>query len=150
MAADPAPLLSVGLCSSGWLDRALPVLLEAAAQASLDGDALLHMDVRSDNLCLRGDRALLLDWNLAAAGNPDVDVAFWLPSLHAGGGPPPEDVATVPPALAAFVAGFFACRAGLPDIPVAPRVRHVQRVQLAPALPWAARLLDLPAPERAR
>jgi hypothetical protein len=48
--------------------------------------------------------------------------------------------------MAALVSGFFAARAGLPVIPQAPRVREVQRVQLAAALPWAARVLDLPPP----
>jgi len=41
-------------------------------------------------------------------------------------------------------AGFFAARAGLPEISDAPQVRTVQRQQLETALPWAARALDLP------
>lgn len=146
VAADPAPLLSLGLCSPAWLDRALPSLLAAAAPDLLHGDAVVHLDVRSDNLCFRGDRALLVDWNHAAVGNPQVDLAFWLPSLRAEGGPEPEQVAEVAPGLVALVAGFFAARAGLPVIPQAPRVRTVQRTQLAVALPWAARTLDLPPP----
>jgi thiamine kinase-like enzyme len=51
---------------------------------------LLHFDVRSDNLCFRDGRALLIDWNLACIGNPVVDVAAWLPSLHAEGVRPPS------------------------------------------------------------
>jgi hypothetical protein len=50
------------------------------------------------------------------------------------------------PEVAAWVAGFFAARAGLPVIPDAPRVRVVQRQQLETALPWAARALGLPPP----
>lgn len=146
VAAEPAPLLSLGLCSPDWLDRALPSLLAAAAPDLLDGDAVVHLDVRSDNVCFRGERALLVDWNLAAVGNPEFDLAFWLPSLRAEGGPEPEQVATVTPGIVAVVAGFFAARAGLPMIPHAPRVRAVQRSQLTVALPWAARALGLPAP----
>jgi hypothetical protein len=74
VAADPAPLLSTGLCSRDWLDFALPALREAAAGCDLGGDALVHFDVRSDNLCFHGGRVLLVDWNLACVGNPLVDV----------------------------------------------------------------------------
>jgi hypothetical protein len=146
VAADPAPLLSLGLCSPDWLDRALPSLLAAAAPDLLDGDAVVHLDVRSDNVCFRRGRALLVDWNLAAVGNPEFDLAFWLPSLRAEGGPEPEQVAHVAPGIVALVAGFFAARAGLPVIPHAPRVRAVQRTQLAVALPWAARAIGLSRP----
>ncbi|MFJ4716858.1 phosphotransferase family protein [Streptomyces sp. NPDC088785] len=146
VARAPEPFLALGMCSSAWLSRALPTLLSVGDPAALAGDALLHLDVRSDNLFFRGDRAVLVDWNLAAYGNPAMDVAFWLPSLHMEGGPEPEKVREVEPALVALVAGFFAGRAGLPHIPVAPQVRDVQRRQLEVALPWAARVLDLPAP----
>ncbi|MEZ4240454.1 MAG: phosphotransferase [Myxococcota bacterium] len=86
------------------------------------GDALLHLDVRSDNLCLLPDRVVLVDWNHAVRGNPAVDLAFWAPSLRLEGGPAPEALVG-DPSLAALVAGFFAAHAGLPEIPHAPRVR---------------------------
>ena len=73
-----------------------------------------------------------------------LDVAFWLPSLEFEGGPPPEDVAPPAGVFASLIAGFFASRAGLPDIPDAPFVRRVQREQLSTALPWAVRALGLP------
>jgi hypothetical protein len=47
------------------------------------------------------------------------------------------------PEIAAWLAGFFAARAGLPIIPDAPLVRRVQREQLSTALPWAQRALGL-------
>ena len=146
VARGPEPLLSLGMCSPQWLERALPVLLDTADPSLLNGDSLLHLDVRSDNLCFRNGRAVLFDWNYAAIANSEFDIAFWLPSLAAEGGPVPEKVATITPGIAALVAGFFACRAGLPVIPQAPFVRDVQQRQLAVALPWAARVLDLPAP----
>jgi len=49
------------------------------------------------------------------------------------------------PEVAAWVSGFFAARAGLPDIPDAPSARRVQREQLSTALPWAQRALHLGA-----
>lgn len=146
VAADPVPLLSLRFCSPDWLDQALPSLLVAETPDLLDGDAVVHLDVRSDNVCFRGARALLVDWNLAAVGNPELDLAFWLPSLRAEGGPEPEQIANITPGIVALVAGFFAARAGLPTIPHALRVRAVQRTQLAVALPWAARALGLPPP----
>ena len=150
VARDPAPFLGVRLCSPAWLDEALPVLLAASPDRLLDGAALLHFDVRSDNLCIRDGRALLVDWNLACVGNPAVDVAFWLPSLALELGPSLEQVARERPGvdvLAAHVAGFFAARAGLPPPPGAPSVRAFQLAQLEVALPWAIRTLGLPRPE---
>jgi hypothetical protein len=73
-----------------------------------------------------------------------IDLAFWLPSLHAEGGPPPEASLPDAPEWAAMVSGFFAARAGLPLIPSAPQVREVQLFQLRTALPWAVRALGLP------
>ena len=146
VAADPAPFLSLGLVSAAWLRAALPVLIDAAGSVDLSGDALVHGDLRSDNLCLAGEQVILVDWNNASIGSPDLDIAFWLASLSAEGGGEPEDILPRAPALAALVSGFFAARAGLPIIPVAPRVRHIQQVQLRAALPWAIRALRLPLP----
>jgi len=145
--ADPTAFLSLGLCEADWLERAGPVLCAAAMEAPLSGHGLLHGDVRSDNICFRRGSPMLIDWNLARVGNPAFDIAFWLPSLAAENGPAPDEVVPDCPAgLAAYVSGFFASRAGEPEIPHAPLVRRIQRRQLETALPWAARVLDLPAP----
>ena len=147
VAADPAGFLSLGFATRGWLDRALPALCEAEKAAKLDGTALLHCDVRSDNLCFDGDRAVLIDWNWACTGNARADIAFWAPSLHAEGGPRPEEVAGREPELAALAAGYFGWNAGQPPGERPPRVREIQRFQLTAALPWAARALGLPPPD---
>lgn len=145
VAEDSAPLLSTGLVSVGWLERALPVLLAAGDPSVIDGEELCHFDVRSDNLCFRADgSAVLVDWNLAEVGNARLDVAFWLPSLLLEGGPPPESVLADAAPEAAVVAGFFASRCGLPSIPTAPTVREFQKRQLTAALPWACRELGIP------
>ena len=146
VATDPAPFLALGLCSAAWLDAALPILADAAAAAPLAGDALTHGDIRSDNVCFRDGRAIVIDWNHAALGNPDADIAFWLPSLHEEGGPAPEAILPDAPGLAAWVAGFFCAHAGGPPIPDAPHVRPLQVRQSRTALPWAARALGLPPP----
>lgn len=144
VAADPEPFLALGLCSRRWLREALPALTAAAKAAPLGGDVLVHIDIRSDNLAFVDGRAKLVDWNFASAGDPKLDLACWLPSLHAEGGPAPE---TLMPEgggeLAALLAGVWAAVAGLPPPPTAPSVRAVQIAQLRVALPWAARELGL-------
>lgn len=144
---DPEPLLATGIVDRRWLDAALPVLLEAAEACRLHGDELLHLDVRSDNMCFRADgSAVLVDWNMAVVGNARVDRAFWAPSVSAEGGPSPEVILPDAAPEAAFVCGFFAARAGQPPIRDAPAVRPLQAVQLRQALPWACRELGLPLP----
>jgi hypothetical protein len=145
---DPAPFLSAGLCTQAWLDEHLPALRSAAERAPFNGSALLHLDVRSDNIALRSGRAVLVDWNWACTGNALLDVVAWAPSLHTEGGPPPEEVVDGEGVaeIAAVLAGFWAARVGRPPPPTGPRVRIVQREQLTVALPWAARALGLPEP----
>lgn len=144
--ARPEPFLSLGLCSAAWLAAALPMLQAAAASAPLTGDDLVHLDIRSDNVCLRGRQAIVIDWNHATVANGDLDIAFWLPSLHAEGGPAPESILSDVPGLAAWVAGFFCARAGQSELREAPHVRPLQLSQARTALPWAARALGLRPP----
>ncbi|MGH3665185.1 MAG: phosphotransferase [Egibacteraceae bacterium] len=129
-----------------WLDANLPSLLAASARAVLAGDALLHGGVRSDNVCLRADRTVLVDWNWACRGNPAFDLVAWAPSLRLEGGPPPEWVAGGELELAALVAGYFAAKAGLPPPHRGSAARDVQHRQLRVALPWACQELGLPPP----
>jgi len=142
--ADSEPFLRLGLVSSGWFEAHLPALSAAAERVPLAGDAVIHMDVRSDNLCFLEGRALLVDWNLIALGNPAADAQFWLPSLVLEGGRPPVELE---PEFAAWITGFMASRAGLPLIPTAPGVRAIQLAQLRVVLPWACRLLGLAPPD---
>ena len=142
VAADPAPFLSLGLCTDAWLQAALPGLQAAERAVRLDGNDFLHLDVRSDNLCFTPDRTVLVDWNWACTGNGLMDLAAWLPSLHAEGGPAPETFLPDAPELAAALSGFWAAQAGLPNRD--PRMRHLDLFQLSAALPWAARAVGLP------
>jgi thiamine kinase-like enzyme len=146
VAREPDAFLSAGLCSPRWLSRAIESLVTAEAAAQLAGGDLVHFDVRSDNLCVAGERVVLVDWNWACRGNRVVDVASWLPSLHMEGGPPPEAILPREPALAAAISGYFAARAGRHAETRQDRaVRALQLGQLRVALPWAVRALALPA-----
>ena len=112
------------------------------SSASFDGDHLVHVDLRSDNLCLLEDRVVLVDWNNACRGQEGFDAVGWAPSLALEGGPQPWDL--IPdPALhhVAFLTGYFARNAPLPTIPHAPRVRPFQLAQLQVCVPWMARVL---------
>ena len=147
VAAAPEPFLSLGLCSSGWLESALPELMAAEAAAVLTGDDLCHLDVRSDNLCLLPERVVFVDWNNACRGNGEIDLIAWLPSLAVEGGPPPDVVAPVAnPAHVAMLAGYWAWRAPQPPPSPGSQVRSIQRRVLEVALPWAAQRLGLPPP----
>ena len=143
VAREPGPFLGLGLASREWLVRALPALLEAEAACAVEGSAVCHFDLRSDNVCLAAGGAKFVDWPAACLGNPQLDLGGLLPSLCFEGGPLPEDVLPHAPQVAAWVSGYFAARAGLPIIPDAPFVRRVQHEQLTTALPWAARALGL-------
>ncbi|MCY3959482.1 MAG: phosphotransferase [Chloroflexi bacterium] len=146
IAEDPNPFLRLGVVAPKWFEKNLPVLLAADAAAKVQGDAFLHFDVRSDNLCFRGNHALLIDWNWACIGNAHVDIALWLPSLHVEGGPHPRDVMPDQPALAARAAGHFADRAVRSRAQGASRWSHFQLAQLRVALSWATEELDLEPP----
>ncbi|HUO13005.1 MAG TPA: aminoglycoside phosphotransferase family protein [Caulobacteraceae bacterium] len=143
VAKDPAPLLSLGLASPSWLARSLPALVEAETACATGGSALIHFDLRSDNICFAERGPVFVDWAASCLGSADLDLGGWLPSLAFEGGPHPETILPNAPEVAAWVSGYFAARAGLPIIPDAPFVRRVQREQLTTALPWVQRALKL-------
>jgi hypothetical protein len=143
VAEDARAFLSLGLASSAWLEVTLPALVAAEAACALEGDALAHFDLRSDNICITAAGPKFVDWAAACLGSPALDLGAWLPSLELEGGPPPETILPGHPEVAAWVSGYFAARAGLPRIADAPRVRAIQRAQLTTALPWAQRALAL-------
>ncbi len=145
--------------ASGWLREHLPVLATAArgmADPSLK-HALVHLDVRSDNLRWVRGRLHLFDWPHVGVGPPEFDAAAFAQTVTVEGGPSPEQVVAwygeryeVDPsaldASIAAVAGYFARHAWAAEIPGLPRVRSFQRQQLAVSLAWAARRLGIPEP----
>ena len=124
-----------------WSRRHLEALvrLERAAPAAVDGETLLHLDLRADNLLLTADRVLVVDWPHARLGAPWLDAVFFAPSVTMQGGPPPEDLlARVPAATSAEPEAITPpwpwWRASLPARPSspAPRPAHPARLPAGP------------------
>jgi hypothetical protein len=143
--------------AASWFAAQSPTLVEhEASSTSIGGPrAWVHQDIRSDNLLFNEpDQVRFVDWPFLAFGPVVMDVAFLAPSVEAEGGPPPEvTMALYQQAsgqrldsralriASATIAGFFAIRAGEPELEGLPRLRWIQRRQLIPALAWACRLL---------
>jgi hypothetical protein len=142
-----------------WLDVALPVLREQSALLLRlrPPFVFMHFDTRSDNVRLQGRLLRIFDWNFAAVGPHEFEVAAFAQAVAMEGGPPPErfvaEYERILPlrsvaldASIAAIAGYFADRAWRPAQAGLPRVRQVQRRQLKATLGWAARRFDLPTP----
>ena len=134
-----------------WSRRNLGRLVELEAQApdAVDGDTLLHLDVRADNVLLAEDKVWLFDWASACVGASWVDVVGFAPSVAMQGGPLPEQVLARHPAArsaapahitaaVAAVAGYFTHGALQPPPPGLPTLREFQAAQGAVARDWVA------------
>lgn len=135
--------------SAARLDRLAEV--EAGWAAAAEGDALLHTDLRADNVLVREGRAWLVDWPWACAGAAWVDAVLMAPSVVLQGGPLPESLVaaaypSAPPsgvlAVVAALAGFFTRAALAPPPPGLPTVRAHQAACGRASREWLARLLD--------
>jgi len=146
IAADQKRLLRMGVCSNRWLVTHLDALHAAAAEAPTAGASLIHRDVRAANLWHHDGRLVLADWASAVIGDPWLDHHLWLVALHAEGGPVPEaGQGQHAVGHAALIAGQQPLLAPARDTD--PALFDQRRRHLAVALSWAARLLDIPAPQ---
>ncbi|MBB2921127.1 phosphotransferase [Cellulomonas cellasea] len=113
------------------------------------GDALVHGDLRADNIMIDRDRnrVALIDWPHASVGAPWLDLAFMLPSIAMQGGGDPQEIFWSHPvsegvspadlrAGLAGLAGFFAYGSLQPAPLGIPNLRRFQRAQGAQALAW--------------
>jgi aminoglycoside phosphotransferase (APT) family kinase protein len=137
-----------------WSSRHLERLaqLEAGVADAIDGDRLVHLDFRSDNVIFATDgpeHDIVVDWPGASVGAAWVDLVGLLPALELDGGPTPEEVfehhpvarAADPEAVTAFVAslaGYFTRMSLLPPPPGLPTVRLFQAAQGRVARRWIA------------
>ncbi len=131
-----------------WRDRLADLArIEAAWPSASAGNALLHSDIRADNVLLAGDRVVFVDWPHASVGAPWLDPLLMLPSVAMQGGPePPELWGKVPGTeradpdnvrtMLVALAGFFVERSLAPPPPGLPTLRPFQRAQGEQALRW--------------
>ena len=130
------------------LDR-LPDMLDRQqlAREVTAGDRLAHWDARADNILIRDDRAVLLDWAWACRGAPWLDTLALAVDLRVQGGPDPDAFLACSPVtrdvpgehLAAVVAalvGMWHEKARRPAPPGLPTVRAWQAHCGAAVLTW--------------
>lgn len=120
--------------------------LERRAPDAVDGDALVHCDIRADNLLIAGDRVYVLDWPWARIGAAWVDLVAMAPSVTMQGGPACENFLArldlrgvsreAVDAVACSLAGYFVVRALEPPPQGIPTVRAFQAAQGRVALAW--------------
>ncbi len=139
-----------------WSRRNLDALIgmESTIEDAIEGDTLLHQDLRSDNILLAGDRTWFVDWPHARIGAAWLEVVTFAPSVTMQGGPPPENVVTRHAAIrvadpdavtaaAVALAGFFTHRAAQPPPPGLPTVRAFQDAQGAITRDWVSQRTGL-------
>ncbi|GAA4434812.1 hypothetical protein GCM10023148_41200 [Actinokineospora soli] len=145
VADDPPPDLHP------WAADNLDLLLDRADHALgvLDGDALVHLDVRADNLLIGPGGVTVVDWPWACRGPSWLDSAMLLVNVRLHGGHDCAallaDVAAAHAAdradllaLLAGMAGMFTDYARRPPPPGLPTLRAFQRAQADALLGWMA------------
>jgi aminoglycoside phosphotransferase (APT) family kinase protein len=129
--------------------------LEDGWEAAASGDALLHLDLRADNMLVTDDRVWILDWPWAARGHPLFDLTAFCPSVAMQGGPEPAELLAMSAVgraaeperllpLVAAIAGYFAVGALRPPPPGLPTVRAFQAAQGEVAQRWLRELTGWP------
>lgn len=137
---NPSIFVESGLDDRGTLKKALPLLKKLADAANIEGSNLVHMDIRSDNICFSNDKAIFVDWNHVCIGNTKMDTLFWLPSLYLEGGPAPWDFEINEPELLSLTLGYFAYNASLETPHPGSDLRNFQKNQLEVVYEWINRM----------
>jgi len=151
IAADPHLLDALPHDLSAQMPQLLRI--EEGFRDALHGNAIVHDDVRADNILISDGKAHLLDWPHARRGAAWIDLPCLLPSIEASGGPSCEEAwavfeehdappqSALLPVISAF-ASFLWYQQAQPEIPQLPGLREFQRAQAIPALRWLAGLLS--------
>ncbi len=147
--ADPTAFLALGACSPDWLERSLPVLIEAESHWQQQGDDLVHNDIWSGNICFIGaTHPVLIDWGAAVRAHRRVDLAWTLLQVRIYGCRTELEFPDEP-VYAAYASAELAFDAASP-LPswAAPgsTLRLEQARDVPPILRWTADVLGLPPP----
>jgi hypothetical protein len=135
-----------------WVTRNLDRLIEAEerVEEASRGETLLHLDLRGDNMLLKDDGVVIVDWPHARVGAAWIDAVGFAPSVAMEGGPEPDDlIARLDAPRQADpehltlgiieIAGFFTHHGSLPPVEGLPGLRAFQEAQGAVARRWIAR-----------
>ncbi|WP_298457968.1 phosphotransferase family protein [uncultured Cellulomonas sp.] len=120
---------------------------EAGWARAAAGDALVHGDLRADNVILDDATCWLVDWPHAGVGAAWLDLALMLPSVAMQGGGDPDVIfraqrvaADVDDealrAVLTALAGYFAHGALQPAPPGIPNLRRFQAAQALATIGW--------------
>ncbi len=150
----PAPERAVALGRSRavceWVLRHLDLLCEweSTGLDATAGDALVHADLRADNMVrARTGEVWIVDWPWSCVGAPWIDLCGLLPSVEMqGGGHAHELFAAHPLArgvdhdavrgLVTMLAGYFVVTSSQPAPEQIPTLRDFQFAQAIPAIRW--------------
>lgn len=126
--------------------------LSEATLARLDGDTVVHCDVRADNLLARRDGSMVVvDWSWALAGADWLDRLMLMINIDLYGGHHVETLVErhlgdVEPGLItgalAGLCAFFTDEARRPAVSGLPTLRAFQRAQADSTTAWLRRRLD--------
>ncbi|MDH3731269.1 MAG: hypothetical protein OES13_09130 [Acidimicrobiia bacterium] len=148
---DPSRLLTQGLVSASWLERSIEPLQAAERNSNVGGGSLVHLDVRSDNICFDRGQVKLVDWPGARLGHSYLDQHYWATTLYRETGTRHDELLTADaPGHLARLSGWYA---GTLSSSVAGHLRAEQAQLLSDSLrsllPWVCDLLDLEPPAAA-
>ena len=123
--------------------RAAPGLaLPTLGDGLLSGDALVHNDVRSDNVCFLEGRVVLVDWSNARRGNAQHDATSLALTVAIEGGPDPFALFPTAGAYAAWHAAELKRRIDSLGADTPSWLRGVLERLLAVAREWSARCVS--------
>ncbi len=130
--------------------------LESDHSTAVEGDSLVHHDLRTDNMILGASESddVIVDWPGACRGAGWIDLVALLPSLHLDGGPEPREMFHASPiglsadagavdVFLASIAGYFTRMSLRPPPPGLPTVREFQAAQGDVARSWLRDRLNL-------
>lgn len=132
-----------------WVQRHFSALIDLENQAAeaVQGDAILHFDIRADNLLITDEQVWVIDFPHACVGADWLDIVLFAPSVTMQGGMLPDDLlklspvcqAADPDAITATVvayAGFLTHRSLLPAPAGLPTLRPFQAAMAATLREW--------------